>query len=118
MAEATQTSSPSTASIVMYTTPWCGDCWRAKRLFAALRVPYTEVNVERDPQAANHVRQLNHGMQSVPTIIFPDGVRLTEPSHQALEAQLRRFMSSNDSTMAGSGETADPHKRAGEEFNR
>ena len=101
--------------IVMYTTPWCGDCRRAKRLFAALRVPYTEVNVERDTQAANLVRQLNHGMQSVPTIIFPDGVRLTEPSHQALEAQLRRFISSNDSAIERRRETVDQHEGAGDE---
>lgn len=88
----------SNTSIVMYTTPWCSDCWRAKRLFAALRVPYREVNVEQDPQAADLVRQLNDGLQSVPTIMFPDGTRLTEPSNQALEAQLRRLVASTDAT--------------------
>lgn len=82
-------------SIVMYTTPWCGDCRRAKRIFGALGVPYSEVNIERDPQAADLVRQLNGGMQSVPTILFPDGVRLTEPSNQALEEQLQRFITAN-----------------------
>jgi len=88
----------------MYTTPWCGDCWRAKRLFAALRVPYREVNIEQDPQAADLVRQVNGGMQSVPTIIFPDGTRLAEPSNQALEAQLRRFVASTDTIADGSSE--------------
>jgi mycoredoxin len=77
----------------MYTTPWCGDCRRAKRVFATLGVPYTEVNIEQDPHAADCVRQLNGGMQSVPTILFPDGARLTEPSNQALEAHLRRYVS-------------------------
>jgi mycoredoxin len=76
-------------SIVMYTTAWCGDCRRAKRMFAALGVPYTEVNIEHDPQAADLVQRLNGGMQRVPTILFPDGERLTEPSNQALEARLR-----------------------------
>ena len=89
MAEATPVPTPS---IVMYTTSWCGDCRRAKRIFAALGVAYTEIDIEESPQAAETVRQLNGGMQSVPTILFPDGVRLTEPSNQALEAQLQRYM--------------------------
>jgi glutaredoxin len=29
--------------IVMYTTAWCSNCRRAKRVFASLGVPYTEV---------------------------------------------------------------------------
>lgn len=83
---------PSNPSIVMYTTPWCGDCRRAKRVFAALGVPYVEVNIEQDSQAAGLVQRLNGGMQSVPTILFPDGARLTEPSNQALETRLRSYL--------------------------
>ena len=84
---------PST--IVMYTTAWCGDCWRAKRVFTALGVPYTEINIEDSPQAAEIVRRLNGGAQSVPTILFPDGARLTEPSNQALEARLQRYLAAD-----------------------
>ena len=101
----------SNTSIVMYTTPWCGDCWRVKRLFAALRVPYREVNIEQDPEAADLVRQVNGGMQNVPTIIFPDGTRLAEPSNQALEAQLRRFAASTGATADESSEQS-AHPRA------
>jgi mycoredoxin len=75
----------------MYTTAWCGDCRRAKRVFAALGVPYVEVSIERDEQAVGLVRRLNHGMQSVPTILFPDGTRLVEPSNGTLEAKLQAY---------------------------
>jgi mycoredoxin len=82
--------SPDTTSsqIVMYTTPWCGDCRRAKRVFAARAVPYTEIDIERDEAAAEQVTRVNHGSRSVPTILFPDGSVLVEPSNSALEAKL------------------------------
>ncbi|HLY30650.1 MAG TPA: glutaredoxin family protein [Ktedonobacterales bacterium] len=88
-------SSPATKqhdNIVMYTTSWCGDCRRSKKLFAALNIPYTEIDIEQRPEAAEIVRQLNHGMQSVPTILFPDGSVLVEPSNTTLEAKLAPFV--------------------------
>jgi mycoredoxin len=87
----TAVESQRETQIVMYTTTWCGDCRRAKRVFAALGLPYREVDIERDPRAAELVRRLNGGMQSVPTILFPDGSRLVEPSSATLEAKLRPF---------------------------
>ncbi len=77
--------------IVMYATAWCGDCRRAKRMFNALGVPYTEIDIDREPAAAETVMRLNSGNRSVPTIIFPDGSRLVEPSNAALEAKLASF---------------------------
>lgn len=80
-------------SIVMYTTTWCGDCRcrRAKRVFELVGVPYIEVNIERDQQAAEQVRRLNGGMRSVPTILFPNGSRLVELSTATLEAKLHLY---------------------------
>lgn len=74
--------------IVMYSTSWCGDCRRAKRVFASLGVEYTEINIEEDERAAEEVVRLNRGNRSVPTILFPDGSVLVEPSNAALEAKL------------------------------
>ena len=31
------------------TTSWCGDCRRAKKVFAALGVPYAEINIDCRP---------------------------------------------------------------------
>ncbi len=78
--------------ITMYTTSWCPDCRRAKRVFAALNVPFTEVDIEADDSAAELVIQLNNGARSVPTIVFPDGSQLVEPSNMALEKKLAQYV--------------------------
>jgi mycoredoxin len=91
-------ASPGTGSlgqipqIVMYTTPWCGDCRQAKRIFVALGVSYHEIDLQQHPEAAQRVREINHGMQSVPTIVFPDGTVLVEPGARELEAKLRQLV--------------------------
>jgi mycoredoxin len=74
--------------ILMYTTSWCGDCRRAKKVFAALGVAYAEIDIDSQPDAAEKVKFLNNGMRSVPTIVFADGTILAEPSSRVLEAKL------------------------------
>lgn len=87
------TSTPGAQDeIVMYTTSWCGDCRRSKKVFAALGVPYAEIDIEQHEDAAEIVRRLNNGAQSVPTILFPDGTKLVEPSNATLEAKLTPFV--------------------------
>ena len=86
-----QSNAQTNEHIVMYATAWCGDCRRAKRVFDALGVPYAEIDIDREPAAAETVIRLNHGNRSVPTIVFPDGSRLVEPSNAALEAKLAQF---------------------------
>ncbi|GIV79991.1 thioredoxin family protein [Litorilinea aerophila] len=78
-----------TAAIVMYTTDWCPDCWRAKEIMKAMQVPYTEVNIIHDEEAAEEVIRLNNGYRSVPTIVFPDGTVLTEPNTTTLVHKLQ-----------------------------
>ena len=85
------TSSNEHIGIVMYTTRWCGDCRRAKRIFAALDVPYSEVNIEEHEDAAAFVARVNNGQRRVPTILFPDGTKLVEPANATLEAKLATY---------------------------
>lgn len=87
------TSVTSNQPIVMYTTTWCSDCRRAKRVFAAMSVPYTEIDIEANATAADLVTRLNSGARSVPTILFPDGTKLVEPSNATLEAKLTAYVS-------------------------
>lgn len=88
----TPTSQPNTTrDITIYLTTWCSDCRRAKRVFAALGVPYTDIDIERDEAAAELVKRINDGAQSVPTIVFPDGKVLVEPSNATLEATLAQY---------------------------
>lgn len=74
--------------IVVYGTAWCPDCRRARRVLEQLGRPYTYVNIEADERAASFVRKVNRGNQSVPTIVFPDGSILVEPSNAELQAKV------------------------------
>jgi mycoredoxin len=76
------------APIVMYTTAWCVDCWRAKQVMDSMQVEYTEIDIAEDPDAVELVMRLNRGNRSVPTLIFPDGTVMTEPRTTALVEKL------------------------------
>jgi mycoredoxin len=74
--------------ITIYTRPWCGSVMRVKRWLDQREIPYTEIDIARDEEAARYVEQLNGGHRSVPTILF-DGVHVaTEPSSAELERLL------------------------------
>jgi len=74
--------------ITMYSADWCGDCRRSKRLMDELNVSYTIIDVDSDLSAAEKVKEINGGAQSIPVIVFEDGTHLTEPSDIALKAKL------------------------------
>lgn len=73
--------------ITMYATTWCGDCRMAKRWFDQHGVAYDYINIEQNDEAAAYVKQVNGGRRSVPTIVFPDGSILVEPSARELAAK-------------------------------
>jgi mycoredoxin len=76
--------------VTIYTRPWCGSSMRAKQWLDQQRIPYTEIDISRDEEAARYVEKLNNGYQSVPTILF-DGVHVaTEPSTAELERLFKR----------------------------
>lgn len=68
----------------MYTTEYCSDCHRAKAFFEANKVDYLQVRLEGNEEATEFVIKVNNGSQSVPTIVFPDGSVLVEPSWEEL----------------------------------
>ena len=76
------------ADIIMYGTTWCPDCTRAKRILERNNIPYTWINIEQDTAARARVQEINGGYMSVPTILFPDGSVLVEPSNSELESKL------------------------------
>ena len=77
---------PST--IVMYSTTWCGDCKRAKKFFDKQKVAYIDVDIEKDEKGLAFMMQINDGARVVPTILFPDGEKLIEPSTAELRAKI------------------------------
>jgi mycoredoxin len=73
--------------VKLYATTWCGDCRMAKRWFDAHGIAYDYINIEEDESAAEYVMRVNKGYRSVPTIVFPDGSILVEPSSRELAAK-------------------------------
>ncbi len=74
--------------ITVYSTVWCPDCKRAKKFFGEQRVPYTNIDIEQDAEAMAFVEKVNNGKHVIPTIVFPDGSTLIEPSNAELAAKL------------------------------
>jgi mycoredoxin len=74
--------------IKLYGTNWCGDTIRARTLLDNKGVFYTWIDIDRDAEAEKFVKITNRGYRSVPTIIFPDGSILVEPSERELLAKI------------------------------
>jgi mycoredoxin len=72
----------------MYTTQWCGFCKNLKRQLAKVGVEMSEVDIERDPEAAKFVESVNGGNQTVPTLLFGDGSTMVNPSAVQVQAHL------------------------------
>ena len=79
----------SDAPLTMYTTSWCGYCFRLKTALKDEGIPYAEIDIESDPAAAEFVMSVNGGNQTVPTLKFADGSTLTNPSAREIKAKLR-----------------------------
>ncbi len=77
--------------VMMYTTPWCGFCRRLKSQLAREGIELTEIDIERDPVAAEYVMSVNGGNQTVPTVVFPDGTALTNPSAAQVRERIREL---------------------------
>ncbi len=66
--------------IKLYGTSWCGDTRRTRDYLEINKIPYEWIDIDQDQAAAEIVKQINRGYKSVPTLVFPDGSTLTEPS--------------------------------------
>lgn len=77
-------------AITIYTTTTCGDCYFTKRLLDQWGVVYREIDIAEDDGARAFVRSVARGYVSVPTVVFPDGRVLIEPSRAQLSAALDR----------------------------
>lgn len=77
--------------LTMYTTSWCGYCVRLKRELSRAGIGYDEVDVESDPQAAALIEYINGGYRTVPTLLFPDGEAMTNPSVREVATHLARL---------------------------
>ncbi|MGA7132254.1 MAG: mycoredoxin Mrx1 [Mycobacterium sp.] len=84
-------TSSSGASVTMYTTQWCGYCFRLKTVLKSAGITYDEVDIEHDPAAAEFVGSVNGGNHTVPTLKFADGSTLTNPAANEIKAKLAQL---------------------------
>jgi mycoredoxin len=76
------------AAVTMYSTQWCGYCHRLKSQLDREGISYEVIDIERVPDAAFLVEQVNNGNQTVPTLVYADGSAQTNPSVAEVKAKL------------------------------
>ncbi|MEZ4728331.1 MAG: glutaredoxin domain-containing protein [Caldilineaceae bacterium] len=74
--------------ILVYGHPGCPAVPPVTAMLTQAKVAFDYINIRQQPQAAAQVRAINNGNESVPTLVFPDGSTLTEPSASELKRKL------------------------------
>jgi len=74
--------------LTIYSTQWCGYCHRLMKQLDREDVQYAVIDIEHDPAAAEFVMGVNGGNQTVPTVVFPDGSAMTNPSLAQVKERL------------------------------
>ncbi|MEO7070145.1 MAG: mycoredoxin, partial [Nostocoides sp.] len=82
------TKAPASGTVTMFSTRWCGYCRRLKAQLQREGISFTEVDIERTPEAADFVMTVNGGNQTVPTLLFADGTAATNPSIREVKKRL------------------------------
>ncbi len=73
--------------VLMYCTPWCPDCPKARKWLKENNIEYTEVDISRDLTAARQVRAWGDGYQITPTFSI-DGEIILDFKKDKLEQML------------------------------
>jgi thioredoxin reductase (NADPH) len=74
--------------IAVYGAPWCPDCRRSKAFLMEQRIPFRWIDIDTDADGLRFVEDLQGGGRTIPTIVFPDGSHLLEPSNSELADKL------------------------------
>jgi mycoredoxin len=75
-------------SLVIYSSAWCTDCRRAKRVLEEAEAPFDEVNIDQDSGAEALVLARSGGRRVVPTLRFDDRVWAFNPAPPLLRRLL------------------------------
>ncbi len=74
--------------IILYGHPSCPSLGPVKGLLHQSKVKFEYIDIHQDSVAATRLRAINNGYESVPTLVFPDGSTLTEPTVGELKSKL------------------------------
>jgi glutaredoxin len=75
-------------SLLVYSASWCRDCREAKRFLETHNIPYTEIDIESTPGAADEVLE-NVGKRAIPQFVL-DGkwIQPYKPGRGFLHAEM------------------------------
>lgn len=74
--------------LLVYSSSWCGDCRRAKRVLEEAGASFEEVDVDRDAQAEAMILERSGGRRVVPTLMFDDRLWAFNPDPPLLRRLL------------------------------
>lgn len=74
--------------IKVYATTWCSQSRNTRFFLDRYQIDYEFIDIDRDKAGEAFVIKTNNGYRSVPTLLFPDGTTLTEPSQSELASKL------------------------------
>jgi mycoredoxin len=74
--------------IILYGTPACSMIPSVRSILQRADADFEYVDIYKVLEARERVREINHGYESVPTLVFPDDSTLTEPSAGDLKTRL------------------------------
>ena len=66
--------------LTVYGTNWCSDSRMVKRFLESRQIAHHWIDIDADKEAKAFVIETNKGYASTPTMVFPDGKILVEPS--------------------------------------
>jgi mycoredoxin len=75
--------------IILYGRPACAMVPPVRNTLERAGAAYEYVDIYSVLEARERVREINNGNESVPTLVFPDGSTLIEPSAGQLQAKLQ-----------------------------
>lgn len=67
---------------------WCPHCKRVKKFLTSHRVPYSNVDIDEQPEAVERLKELQNGGQIIPTVVYADGTHEVNPSDEALAVRI------------------------------
>jgi mycoredoxin len=74
--------------ITLYSSNWCTHSLSVERYLARNNIAVKQISIDGNEIARHELIEINGGYASVPTLIFPDGSKLTEPSFAEIRRKL------------------------------
>ena len=78
-----------TSRLLVYSSDWCPDCRRAKRVLEEAETSFEEINIDQNPQAEAMVLERSGGRRVVPTLRFGDRLWAFNPDPPLLRRLLQ-----------------------------